>query len=390
MANQKTEQKLIDDLLAPAAVSVAANYIQIGEKFARTLLAATYPRYLNTNWFSPIINLDRPLDISIFVHPQDTGAILKKLRDRLGRFEAQIMEDQAAGKVRDPILETAINDIEALRNKLQQGTDRFFELGLYITIYGDSTKELDEAESKIRAILDAQLIYTKEATFRMKEGFLSTMPLNDDQLNVHTSLNTEPISSLFPFVSYDLTTDKGILYGINTHNNSLVLFDRFSLENSNMVVFGKSGGGKSVLGSEPVLVKTNDRIEMRKIGPLIEKIIKNRGLTKIDSELEGVIDPDIEVWAFDKNLKGSWSKVTVAARKQATKYFYRFTTKSGRIITTTGDHNMITLRNGAIVTAKSSEIKKEEYIPLPRCVHTPEGPGRSINLLETLANSKGI
>lgn len=243
--NSQEQSKLIDDLLAPAAVSVAANYIQIGEKFARTLLAVTYPRYLNTNWFSPIINLDRPLDVSIFVHPQDTGAILKKLRDRLGRFEAQIMEDTAAGKVRDPVLETAINDIEALRDKLQQGTDRFFELGLYITIYGDSAKELDEAENKIRAILDAQLIYTKEATFRMKEGFLSTMPLNNDQLNVHTSLNTEPISSLFPFVSYDLTTDKGILYGINTHNNSLVLFDRFSLENGNFVIMGKSGAGKS-------------------------------------------------------------------------------------------------------------------------------------------------
>lgn len=245
MPETDEQQKLIDDLLAPAAISISSNYLQIGEKYARTLLVATYPRYLNTNWFSPIINLDRTLDVSIFVHPQDTGAILKKLRDRLGRFEAQIMEDQAAGKVRDPIMETAIADIEALRDKLQQGTDRFFELGLYITIYGDSVKELDETENKIRGILDAQLVYTKEATFRMKEGMFSTLPLNDDQLNVHTSLNTEPISSLFPFVSYDLTSDKGILYGINTHNNSLVLFDRFSLENANMVVFGKSGGGKS-------------------------------------------------------------------------------------------------------------------------------------------------
>ncbi len=224
---------------------MAANYIQIGEKFARTLFVATYPRYLNTNWFSPIINLEKPMDVAIYVHPEDTGEILKRLRDKLGHFEAQIMEDNAAGKVRDPILETAINDIEELRDKLQQGTDKFFELGVYMTIYGDSVKELDETENKIKAILDAQLIYTKETTFRMKEGIFSTLPLNDDQLNVHTSLNTEPISSLFPFVSYDLTSDNGILYGINTHNNSLVLFDRFSLENANQVVFGKSGSGKS-------------------------------------------------------------------------------------------------------------------------------------------------
>jgi type IV secretory pathway VirB4 component len=241
----ETVKKTFDDILAPSAINLSANYIQIGDKFARTLFVITYPRYLNTNWFSPIINMDQPMDISIFIHPLDTGAILKKLRDKLGRLEAEVMEDESAGKVRDPVKETAVNDIEELRDKLQQGTDRFFEFGLYVTLYGDSVKELDEVENKVRAILDAQLVYTKPATFRMKEGFFSTMPLSNDQLDVHTSLNTEPVSSLFPFVSYDLTTDKGILYGVNSHNNSLVLFDRFSLENYNMVVFGKSGGGKS-------------------------------------------------------------------------------------------------------------------------------------------------
>lgn len=239
------QQKLLDDFLAPSAVSVSSNFVQIGDQFARTLFVATYPRYLNTNWFSPIVNLDCPFDASIFIHPKDSGTILKQLRDKLGQLEAQVMQDQSAGKVRDPILETAINDIEALRDKLQQGTDRFFELGLYVTVYGGSQKELDETENKIKGIMDAQLIYSKQATFRMKEGLFSTMPLGNDQLNVHSSLNTEPIASLFPFVSYDLTTEKGILYGINTHNNSLVLFDRFSMENANMVIFGKSGGGKS-------------------------------------------------------------------------------------------------------------------------------------------------
>ncbi|MGD0976715.1 MAG: VirB4-like conjugal transfer ATPase, CD1110 family [Minisyncoccia bacterium] len=242
---EDTAKKTFDDILAPSAINLSANYIQIGDKFARTLFVITYPRYLNTNWFSPIINMDQPMDISIFIHPLDTGVILKKLRDKLGRLEAEVMEDESAGKVRDPVKETAVNDIEELRDKLQQGTDRFFEFGLYVTLYGDSVKELDEVENKVRAILDAQLVYTKPATFRMKEGFFSTMPLSNDQLDVHTSLNTEPVSSLFPFVSYDLTTDKGILYGVNSHNNSLVLFDRFSLENYNMVVFGKSGGGKS-------------------------------------------------------------------------------------------------------------------------------------------------
>ena len=237
--------KKIGDLLAPSAFSVSPNYIQIGGKFARTVFLATYPRYLHTSWFSPIINLDQVFDISIFVLPKNTAAVLKQLRDQLARLQSQAMEESAQSKVRDPILETAMEDIELLRDRLQQGTDKFFELGVYITFYADSAKELDETENKLKGLLEYQLVFAKPATFRMGEGFNSTLPFNDDRLNVHTSLNTEPLSSLFPFVSFDLTSNSGILYGINTHNNSLVLFDRFSLENANAVVFGKSGGGKS-------------------------------------------------------------------------------------------------------------------------------------------------
>ncbi len=240
----KTMQPLPESI-APAAMSVSPNYIQIGPKFVRTIFLATYPRYLNTSWFSPVVNLDRALDISIFVHPKSTAEMLKQLRDQLARLQAQAMEEAAKGKVRDPVLETAMADIESLRDQLQQGTDKFFELGVYITIYEDSVKELDETENKIRGLLESQLVFAKPATFRMLDAFNSTLPTDDDRLDVHTSLNTEPLSSLFPFISFDLTSNSGILYGINTHNNSLVLFDRFKLENYNSVVFGKSGGGKS-------------------------------------------------------------------------------------------------------------------------------------------------
>ena len=145
--------KLVDDILAPSAIDISSNYLQIGDAYTRTLFVATYPRYLNTNWFSPVINMDRTFDISIFVHPEDTAQMLNQLRNQLGRLQAQVMEEQAAGKVRDPILETAIGDIETLRDKLQQGTDRFFRLGVYITIYGASPKELDDTENKIKSIL---------------------------------------------------------------------------------------------------------------------------------------------------------------------------------------------------------------------------------------------
>src|SRR3990167_5113034 len=239
------EKKTTPEMLAPSALSVTPNYIQIGTKYARTIFLATYPRYLNTSWFSPIINLDRVFDVSIFVLPKNTAEMLRKLRDQLARLESQAMEEASKGKVRNPMLETAMQDIEMLRDMLQQGTEKLFDLGIYITLYENSLKELDETESKIKGFLEYQLVYPKQAIFRMLDGFNSTLPVNTDRLMVYTTLNTAPVSSLFPFVSFDLTSDTGILYGINTHNNSMVLFDRFGLENANSVVFGKSGGGKS-------------------------------------------------------------------------------------------------------------------------------------------------
>jgi len=239
------DAKDIGSFLAPSALSIYPNNIQIGNQYARTIFLATYPRFLHTNWFSPIINLDRVFDISIYINPKNTATVLRQLRDQLARLEAQVMEESSSGKVRNPILETAIQDIETLRDKLQQGTDRFFELGVYITFYEPTLRELDDAENKIKGMFEYQLVFSRPTTFRMSEGFMSTIPLNSDKLNIYTSMNTEPLSSIFPFVSFDLTSNSGILYGINTHNNSLVLYDRFELENANAVVFGKSGGGKS-------------------------------------------------------------------------------------------------------------------------------------------------
>jgi len=233
------------DLIAPSALQISSNNIQIGGKFARTLFIVNYPRYLNVNWLSPIINFSKPMDISMFIHPTETGALLRKLKKKLTEIESQISVEQEKGKVRNPMLETARNDIEALRDKLIQGTEKFFKFSLYITIYGDSLKEINEIENEITSLLDARMINTKIALFQQAEGLNSTFPLGEDKLFITNSMNSAPLSTSFPFVSSTLTSNKGILYGINRHNNSLVLFDRFSLENANMVIFGKAGGGKS-------------------------------------------------------------------------------------------------------------------------------------------------
>ena len=233
------------DLIAPSALEISSNYIQIGEKFVRTLFIVNYPRFLNINWLSPIINYPKTVDISMFIHPTDTGALLRKLRKKLTEVESQIALEQEKGKVRNPILETARNDIENLRDKLIQGTEKFFKFSLYITIYGESIEELGEVEGELTSLFNARMITTKVALFQQADGLNATLPLCEDKPFITNSMNSAPLSTSFPFVSSNLTSDKGILYGINRHNNSLVLFDRFSLENANMTIFGKAGGGKS-------------------------------------------------------------------------------------------------------------------------------------------------
>ncbi len=233
------------DAIAPAALKVGAREIELGEKFSRTFYTISYPRFLADGWFTPVINLDRVFDVGIFIHPIDTGSALRGFQSKVAEVESQIEDRAEKGLVRDPMLDTAFQDLELLRDQLQQAQEHLFDVGLYITIYGSTKDELDKIEGELRSILDSKLIYTKPALFQQEQGFRSTLPLALDQLEVNSKLNSSPLSSIFPFVSFDLTSDTGILYGINRHNSSLILFDRFSMENYNSVVFAKSGSGKS-------------------------------------------------------------------------------------------------------------------------------------------------
>ncbi len=233
------------DIVAPPSLEVKPNYLKIGERLAKTFFVFSFPRYLGMVWTSPLINLDIPMDISFFIHPLPTGELLKKLRKRVTELEAEIAEREEKGLIREPALEVAYRDLELLRERLQTAQERMFKLGVYLTVYADTEKEMREYETTLREIFEARLIYLKPALYQQKEGFISCLPYGQDKLLVHTTMNTMPLSSCFPFVSFDLSSNEGILYGINLHNNSLVLFDRFSLENANEVVFGVAGGGKS-------------------------------------------------------------------------------------------------------------------------------------------------
>ncbi len=250
----KTDQETsLIDMIAPAGLKINSSYLQLGEKYGRTIFIFTYPAILNTGWLSPIITFDQEMNVSLFIHPLETKVVLKNLTKKTAQIQSQMSLQAEKGRVRDPVLETALKNIEDLRDKLQQGAERLFKFGLYITFFSDSLKKLDEIENEIRAILENRSIHAKPTVFQQEQGLISTFPLGEDKLLIHNSLNTAPLSSSFPFISSDLTSNKGVLYGINTHNNSLILFDRFSLENGNMVVFAKSGSGKSYFTKLEVL-----------------------------------------------------------------------------------------------------------------------------------------
>ncbi len=235
----------LQDIIAPSALKIEPKSLNLGDKIARTFFIISYPRFLSDNWFSPIINLDKVFDVSIFIHPIDTSLVLRQFQKKVAEVQSQINVRGSKGMVRDPMLDTAYEDLESLRNNLIQAQEKMFDVGIYITIYADNEMELFKIESEIKSILESKLIYIKPALFQQGEGFKSVIPTGTDLLNIHQKLNSEPLSSIFPFISFDLTSTKGILYGINRHNSSLVIFDRFSLENYNSVTFAKSGSGKS-------------------------------------------------------------------------------------------------------------------------------------------------
>ncbi|MBR6965270.1 DUF87 domain-containing protein [Candidatus Saccharibacteria bacterium] len=233
------------DLISPSSIEIHSSYFRLGTKYGRTLYVYGYPRMLYTGWISSIINMDEVIDVSMYVYPVESAVVMKNLRKKVTQLEASMSLNAEKGKVRDPELEAAINDAEELRDQLQVGAERFFRFGLYVTIWAESLEELKFVQQKIETIFGQQMIFSKVASSQQEQGMNSTMPQCVDQLQIRRNMNTGAISTSFPFTSADLTQDKGILYGVNMHNNGLVIFDRFSLENANMVVFAKSGAGKS-------------------------------------------------------------------------------------------------------------------------------------------------
>lgn len=235
----------VRDLIAPAAFVVKNDRLELNGRIVRSFFVLTYPQYIETNWLAPIINYDVNLDLSMHIYPIDSANIMRVLRRKVAEMESSLHINEEKGAIRDTELEIAYQDAEELRDRLQRGIEKFFHYALYFTVYADDESALRKVTDHLETVLGGQLIYTKQALLQMEQGYNSTLPIALDELDIVRNMTTSSMATTFPFTSVDLTTGDGVLYGINRHNNGLILFDRFKLENANMVVFAKSGAGKS-------------------------------------------------------------------------------------------------------------------------------------------------
>jgi len=303
------------DLIAPSSLEIHSSHFRLGTKYGRTLYIYGYPRQIYTGWLSSIINIDEVLDVSMFVYPVESQVVLNNLRKKVTQLEATMSINTEKGRTRDPGLEAAINDAEELRDQLQVGAERFFRYGLYVTLYSDSLDELGFVQHKIETIFGQQMIFSKIASSQQEQGLNSTIPQMSDQLQIRRNMNTGAISTSFPFTSADLTQQNGVLYGINMHNNGLVIFDRFSLENANMVVFAKSGAGKSftvklealrsmMMGSEIIIIDPENEYQKLSdaVGGSYIRLSLNANTRINPFDLPRVIDTDEADNALRANL----------------------------------------------------------------------------------------
>ncbi|HET7827430.1 MAG TPA: DUF87 domain-containing protein [Candidatus Saccharimonadales bacterium] len=293
------------DFIAPSSLVFDKSYFHLGTRFARTYYIYGYPRQLYTGWLSGMVNLDEVIDLSLIVQPVDSQVVLNNLRKKVSQLEAGIQIDAEKGHVRDPGKQVAVQDAEELRDKLQVGEERFFRFGLYFTIYANSMEELEFISHKVESMLGQQLVYSKAASSQQEQGLASTIPQFNDQLQIYRNMNTGAISTTFPFTSADLTQENGILYGINMHNSGLVIFDRFTLENSNSVVFAKSGAGKSftvklealrsmMLGTEIFIIDPENEYQKmcEAVGGAYVRLSLNSGTRINPFDLPHVVDSD--------------------------------------------------------------------------------------------------
>ena len=380
----------VKDIIAPEAIEVDWSDVKINDTYYRTLFVAGYPRFVNANWLSPLINFPHSLSISMFIYPVDGKGVIEDLRHKIAEMEAELQGDIQRGKIINIDTQVKLEDARSLQEQLAKGAERFFQFGLYITIRDDKRDSLDKVTNHIKSTLGALLIVAKTATLQIEDGFKTTLPMGKDFLKINRNMDTTSLATTFPFTSSELTANEGIMYGINEHNDSLVVFDRFSLENANMVVFAKSGSGKCLGYDEPTIIRQGGNVAEIKIGEFIDQAFKDSKSITVVGESEAIINPEIEVISYSSDLTPKWSRVEVVARKHNPyKKLLVITTQSGRSITVTPDHQILSLENGKLNTVLAKDAEVGQCVPITKYIPL-ENKSFSLNLLDALKGNTHI
>lgn len=377
------------DVIAPQSVEEDFDYIKINDVYFRTIFVAGYPRFVSPGWLEPVVNFDSSLSISFSIYPVDGKSVLDDLRRKIAEMEAELSTDIERGKIVDPATQAKLEDARSLQEQLVKGIERFYEFSFYITIPANSVEELNNVTRQIESQLGSLLVVAKHATLDHEEGFLSTAPFGLDKLSLTRNMDTTSVATTFPLTSTELSSDTGVLYGINSQNESFIIFDRFSLQNSNMVIFATSGAGKSLTYNEEVFYKDSlGIIRKDKIGNITNKIFKKSKVLKINEEVEGVMNPDIQIYSFNKNFKTIWSNVEVVTRKISDKIIYRIQTRSGRKIEITGDHCLVGLKDGGVKKIRGNEVQVGDMLPIARKIDINNIQDKYIDAFELLSLNK--
>jgi len=380
------EDKLIEYLTSPSTIIKRVNEIQI-EKYHRCIAAINYPRLVEAGWLTRLIEMNLDFDLSIHIAPYSIESTIKMLETELKKQKTDLYGLKAEGKIIPQLLIQKHEDTKALLEAIQGGTEKMFGMSLYLDAKSYDLKELDKIVTKIRGQMNSIMVTPKVTSYRMYEALKSILPIGENLLKITREITSSAASACFPFAITSLEPHAtGILIGFNRRNNIPIIIDPFELTNPNVLILGTSGGGKSIAKDEPVLVRINGTTKIVKIGEFIDDLILKNGSKRID-DLEGLINPEVEVYTFNRELKGEWSKVLIAARKEAPSLFYNIKTDSGRRIKTTGDHNLVVIRDGKIINIRSTELKKGDYIPIPRTVDIKAGE-EELNLLNLLKDKK--
>jgi type IV secretory pathway VirB4 component len=233
------------DLISYSGLEESVNYLQLGDKFVRTLFISGYPYVASTGWLNMLVNFNHNIDISYHIEQIDPMTALPKLNRKITELESTKRNMLKQGKVLGSEITDPLESAITLKDKIQRGQEKLFQLSIYMTITEDSLAELNKTTSLLETLMSTRLFYIKSASFQQLEGLQSVLPRGQNILQQKRNLDSSSTALTFPFISSELVQESGILYGINKSNNSLVIVDRFILNNANSIVFAQSGAGKS-------------------------------------------------------------------------------------------------------------------------------------------------